>query len=269
MAMLVDVKRRRDAWDAIKRVTGNSKSALLIHYSCESFYKTDGRSPRVTSIAVRRLESAQTISFSIHKVAESYGLSVDKIDENCDRLELQMLDEFYKLVEENRNCNWIHWNMRDENYGFEAIKRRYQILQGNCLQEISDSKLYDLSRLLVGIYGHDYVGHPRLESLVRKNNMTDTGFLSGAQEAEAWDNKQFLDLHRSTLRKVDLFADIIGRIENGSLKTDTSKWKLYTEYIKYHPAYSGLVIIGGICGAAYGVWHLYSVWNWSAIKSMF
>jgi hypothetical protein len=58
-------------------------------------------------------------------MAEINGLPAGKIDENYDKLEPQMLDEFYHFVEANRNCNWIHWNMRDENYGFEAIKRRY------------------------------------------------------------------------------------------------------------------------------------------------
>lgn len=261
MKMLVDLKRRRQSRDAIKRVLKNSNSALLIHYSCESFYKTDGRSPRITSVAVRRLDSAQTVSFSIHKMAEINGLTVGEIDANYDKLELQMLDEFYHFVEANRNCNWIHWNMRDENYGFEAIKRRYQVLQGEHFQEIVDSKLFDLSRLLGGIYGWDYIGNPKLENLVRKNDMTDTGFLTGQQEADAWDNKQFLDLHRSTLRKVGLFADIVGRIENGSLKTDVGKWALYTDYIKNHPAYSGIAIFGTVAGAVFGIWHLYSVWN--------
>jgi hypothetical protein len=269
MKILIDLKRQRKSWDAIQRLLANSKNVLLIHYSCESFYKTDGRSPRVTSIAVRRLESAQTVSFSIHKMAEINGLSADKIDENYDELELQMLDEFYQFVESNHNCNWVHWNMRDENYGFEAIKRRYQVLKGQHFQEITDSKLFDLSRLLFGIYGPDYIGHPRLESLVRKNNMTDTGFLTGQQEADAWDKKQFLNLHRSTLRKVDLFADIVGRIENKTLKTDVGRWGLYADAIRNHPAYSSALIVGALASAAYAIWHLYSVWNWSAIKSSF
>lgn len=269
MTLLVDLKRRRQSWDAIDRILANSGNALLIHYSCESFAKTGGSSPRITSIVVRKLVSAQTVSFSIHKMAEINGLPIAKIGEHCDQLELKMLDEFYQYVEANRNSNWIHWNMRDENYGFEAIKRRYQVLQGKHLQEINESKLFDLSRLLGGIYGWDYIGHHRLESLVRKNNMTDTGFLTGKQEADAWDNRQFLDLHRSTLRKVDLFADIVGRIQNRSLKTDAGKWSLYTDYLKHHPAYSGIVIIGALAGSVYAIWHLYSVWSWGAIKSFF
>ncbi|HUF19319.1 MAG TPA: hypothetical protein VMP00_01065, partial [Burkholderiales bacterium] len=46
-------------------------TALVIHYSCESFYdKTDGKTPRITFIAVRNLRSGQTDSFSIHQMAE-------------------------------------------------------------------------------------------------------------------------------------------------------------------------------------------------------
>lgn len=48
---------------------------VVIHYSCESFYERDNpRSPRVTSIALRNLDSGQTKSFSIHLVAERCNL---------------------------------------------------------------------------------------------------------------------------------------------------------------------------------------------------
>jgi len=42
------------------------RAAWVIHYSCESFYdRPNGASPRITSIAVRKLDSGQTLSFSI------------------------------------------------------------------------------------------------------------------------------------------------------------------------------------------------------------
>jgi hypothetical protein len=215
------------------------------------------------------LESGQTASFSIHKAAEITALPVDKIDQHCNQLELHMLDEFYQFAEANKNCHWIHWNMRDENYGFAAIKRRYQVLQGTHFKEMNQSKLHDLSRLLGEIYGWNYIGHPRIESLARKNNMTDTGFLTGAQEAEAWDNKKYLDLHRSTLRKVDLFSDIFWRLQSGSLKTDVGKWTLYIEHVKRHPAYTTIVVIGALGTALFGIWRASSVLTWAAIKSAF
>ena len=45
---------------------------------------------------------------------------------------------------------WLHWNMRDENYGFYAIERRYQMLEGEPYA-ISDDRKIDILRLS-GIY---------------------------------------------------------------------------------------------------------------------
>jgi hypothetical protein len=72
----------------------------VIHYSCESFYdRPSGASPRITSIAVRRLGSGQTTSFSIHQVAERHGHDLEKIDPSYDTFERQMLEEYFSFVD--------------------------------------------------------------------------------------------------------------------------------------------------------------------------
>jgi hypothetical protein len=69
-----------------------------------------------------------------------------------------------------------------------------------------------------------------MEKLVEKNKITDKDFLGGANEAVAFENKEYVKLHQSTLRKVDILAGIIERIDNNSLKTN-STWKdLYGAY---------------------------------------
>ena len=54
---------------------------------------------------------------------------------------------------------YMHWNMRDINYGFPAIEHRYRVLGGNPVI-IDDDKKLDLARLLIDIYGVGYAGHP-------------------------------------------------------------------------------------------------------------
>ena len=45
--------KRKKAEKIIKIIDKNPEMYLIIHYSCESFYDiTDGRTPRITSIAV-------------------------------------------------------------------------------------------------------------------------------------------------------------------------------------------------------------------------
>ena len=60
------INTHRKAKEIINSFYDNNSHTLLIHYSCESFYDIkDGRTPRITSIAIRYLDSSQTKSFSI------------------------------------------------------------------------------------------------------------------------------------------------------------------------------------------------------------
>jgi hypothetical protein len=242
------VQKRRQAKMKLSDLMSKSDQVIVIHYSCESFYdRPDGSSPRITSIAVRNLDSGQTTSFSIHQVAERKGYSATVLEQHYDDLEKLMLGEFYDFVLRHSSHIWLHWNMRDINYGFPAIAHRFKVLQG-VPEDIDESKLVDLSRLVVAIYGVDYAQHPRLTSLIEKNQITHRDFLAGQVEADAFNNKQYVQLHQSTLRKVGIFANIVERAADGSLKTN-STWKdIYGGYptaiieiIKENPIISGFV----------------------------
>jgi len=219
--------QRKVTLGRMDRIMEHPEDALLIHYSCESFYdRPDGKTPRVTSIAVRNLGSGQTESFSIHKIAEQKRLPLESIHDHYDELEKEMLDEFFQFVLENQGKTWIHWNMRDINYGFSAIEHRFKALGGSPFA-LHEDKKFDLARALIALFGVKYVGHPRLERLVEKNKITDRDFLSGENEAKAFDEKEYVKLHQSTLRKVDILANIFGRAADGSLKTNSKWYEIY------------------------------------------
>lgn len=212
------------AKNTISEICEKSENYLMIHYSCESFIdKPDRGTPRVTSIAVRYLKNAQTKTFSIHTIAEQKHLPFNTIEENYDNCEKEMLKQFFSFVKQHTTMKWIHWNMRDHNFGFYAIENRYKVLGGVPVC-ISDDRKIDLARLLVDRYGKYYIENPRMQKLVEKNHMTKMDFLTGAEEAEAFNNKEYIKLHKSTLRKVDLFSSIIFAAADGTLKTN-SKWK--------------------------------------------
>ena len=224
-------RRRKETKELIKTLQENSKTVLVIHYSCESFYEiTDGRSPRITSIGVRNWNSGQTNSFSIHLAAEKKEISFSEIDKHYDMLEKVMLDDFFNFVSKNSHCYWVHWNMRDSNYGFAALEHKHEVLQGTPTK-ISEDKKFDLSRALVSLYGIRYISHPRLPTLVEFNHITNQDMLSGTEEANAFEEKEFIKLHQSTLRKIDVLSNILERTADKSLRTNT-KW--YTN-ISFHP----------------------------------
>ena len=228
----VNPARQKAARTALDGIFAESSNVWVIHYSCEiCFYPNTpgGRSPRITSIALRRLDNGQTVSFSIHKVAETKGVATSDISKYYDCLEREMLQDFYKQLKNYQQMKFLHWNMRDSNYGFQAIEHRYRVLcrNDNDVYLVDDKDKTDLARLLVDIYGFGYIGHSRLEKLLEKNNISQLNFLTGAQEAEAFENKEFVALHQSTLKKVDVMANIAGRAHDRSLKTNSGWWDMH------------------------------------------
>ncbi len=261
------IRRRRDARAQLARLTDNAENVVVIHYSCESFYeRPNGASPRITSIAVRNFGTGQTTSFSIHQMAErDKKLNPVEIHANYDDLEKKMLKEFYEYVEAHQGHTWLHWNMRDINYGFPALAHRLKVLGGKPF-EIHESRLCDLARLLVSLYGVGYAAHPRLATVVAKNKISDLGFLTGEEEAKAFENREYVRLHQFTLRKVDILADIAGRAADGILKTDARLKEIYggyflafTELMREHWLFTLLGVVGAIASIVGLLLYLFNV----------
>lgn len=238
------LSRRRKTRDKMNRILDHPEDALVIHYSCESFDRDDGRTPRVTSIAVRNLDSGQADSFSIHQIAEQKKIPFDEIHDHYDELEKEMLESYFQVANKNQGKTWIHWNMRDSKYGFAALEHRLKVLSEKPFV-LPEDKKFDLARAMFALYGESYIGHPRLEKLVEKNNITNRDMLTGAQEAEAFETKNYVQLHQSTLRKVDIMANIFERAVDGTIKTN-ARWgdvhgfhpAVVVEVVKKHWGYS-------------------------------
>lgn len=263
------LRKRKSVASKMEVLLDQAATSLVIHYSCESFYpdmdakalavasavgeaaiaiasskptvgKADGTSARITSIAIRNLESGQTDSFSLHQIAEERRIPFDHISEHYDDLEKGMLDRYFAFIANRQHCNFIHWNMRDIVFGFAAIEHRYRVLNGVPIL-ISDDRRFDFSRALVTLYGTNYIGHPRLENIVAFNNISSMDFLTGKAEAKAWDDKEFVKLHHSTLRKVDVMANLFQRSVEKTLKVRTNWFQqngfsiaVVGEYAKEH-----------------------------------
>lgn len=256
------IRRCREAKKQLAGIWEKRNRALVIHYSCESFYdRGEAESPRITSIAVRNLATAQTKSFSIHQLAERDGrVSREDIGDNYDRLEKRMLEEFFNYAKNHEDCTWLHWNMRDANYGFEALEHRFRI-HGEEPFVIPEALRFDLARVLIELYGVNYIGHPRLEMLAGKNDISTRDFLNGEKEARAFEDGKYVALHRSTLRKVDIISDIASRAVDDTLATDAKLKEIYGSYLvclmekgKGHPLYFLLCLLAAIAGVIGCLW---------------
>jgi hypothetical protein len=247
------LSKRRKAVNQLRVIGERQDNTLVIHYSCESFYdRSDGSTPRITSIAVHTFASGQTESFSIHKIAELTHLSPKQIVDHYDDLERQMLDEFFQFLTKNERCTWVHWNMRDINYGFQAIEHRYRVLGGEPIR-LPEERKVDLARTLKDVYGRNYINDPKLGSLTQKNKISNIGYLDGKDEAAAFEAREFVKLHQSTLRKVNVIASILERTLQGNLKTNAKWYQIYgfhpkalLEIIMEHWIWSLVVVIATV-----------------------
>ena len=258
-------KQQKDSRKALAELFSKADNVTVIHYSCESFYDLEeGHTPRITSIALRNLDSAQTISFSIHQTAEVNGIGLAGIEEHYDNLEKDMLNLFFSHLSGFRGMKYLHWNMRDTSYGFQAIEHRFRALRWKDEDTepyvVNDNNKVDLGRLIPDIYGSDYIEHPRMKGLVEKNGIVDLDFLPGEEEALAFENRDFAALHRSTLRKVDVIANIAALAHNRNLKTNTTWWGMhggrvgtFVKWISEHPLYVLYISIGVAIGIGTGI----------------
>ncbi|MCE2424799.1 MAG: hypothetical protein J4F45_06815 [Pseudomonadales bacterium] len=213
---------------------------------------------------MRNLESGQTASFSIHQVAERQRLDPSKITSEYDSLECQMLAEFSGHIGGWQGMKYLHWNMRDVNFGFQALQHRASV-HGFELHSIPEADRHDLSRLMVDLYGVGYVAHPRLENLLTLNEIKPRDFLSGKQEADAFDSHEYVALHQSTLRKVHVLANLAGRANVGTLKTNATWWEVHggsardvVDWLVKHPLWGLTMGILAVAGIVVGLWFGFS-----------
>jgi len=214
---------RKSALEELEKLYNDPRKTLVIHYSCESFKSSQQNSKRITSIAVRELSSGQSHSFSIHLFAEQHQISLDT---NYEDAECKMLQSFYAFVQHHIDFHWIHWNMRDVVFGFQAIATRYRLLGGTPI-EINSDNLHDLASILIRIYSKTYASHPRMFNLFDMNHISRQDVLSGEQEDSSFRAKDYHKLHHSTLKKVDIFTHCIESILTNTLKTKATFFEIH------------------------------------------
>jgi hypothetical protein len=93
--------------------------------------------------------------------------------------------------------------------------------------------------------------------LLKRNHITPPNFLSGAAEAAAFDNKNFVGLHQSTLSKVDVINNIFQRTHDRQLKTNTTWWEMrggtFRTIIKWIADNKVIALILAIAGVLLGL----------------
>ena len=221
----------KKAKETIEKINKDRNNYNIIHYSCESFKDNPDRSVRITSISILSLRYGQTTSYSIIKEAELMHIQKTEITKHYNELEKSLLKKYMRYLSSHINMKWIHWNMRDDNYGFHAIEHRAKFLGISPVVILDENKI-DLAVLLKDYYGKNYIEHPQMHSLAHKNDLNTEGFLGGGEEAEAFVRGDYFTLNRSTFRKVQVIKDIFDLVADEQLKTNSSRKEIYGSRIQ-------------------------------------
>lgn len=212
-----------EATSFFRSVKKHPERYYIIHYSSQSLYDEGvdrgGMSPRITSIVVMHLSTRQTVTFAMHAIAEELRIPKDGVERQYDDIERAILQRFYGFVRDRREKRWVHWNMRNVVFGFEHLEHRYRVLTGDEPLHIPVEVRVNLNDVLKDRYGSSFAPDPRMLSLMLLNGERDPRFLTGKEESEAFQAKDFIRMHSSTISKVEFFRYAIMLALKGRLKT--------------------------------------------------
>ena len=107
-------------------------------------------------------------------------------------------------MKKNKDCFWVHWNMKNIHFGCDAIKHRFEkLFQGlkneKQLEEIPENKKINLDSILEDIYGEKYAFNPdKLASLMSLNNgsVLNNDYLTLDREQTEFEKKNYLAIIR-------------------------------------------------------------------------
>lgn len=254
-------EKRRDALADLSHALKVRTSAFAIHYACDSF---DAAEARILAIAARNMGNNATESFSLDATAGAMGVDLKTASPaEIDSVERKLLDAFSSFLARNAGSHWLHWNMRDAKYGFDALEARHRKLKGRPTH-VPAANRFDLSARLFDLYGDRHGPKAaRLQAIAAKNGITLTDFTEWPELGRVIAAGDFKRVTRSTLRKADVLFEIADRAHRNRLKTDAKPldayggWSGWFAYLKDHPVYLALVVIGPLLAIGLTVWRIW------------
>ena len=115
----------------------------------------------------------------------------------------------------------------------------------------------NLNDLLSDRYGANYASHPKMKSLMELNGGIPMHFLDGKEEVKAFENKEFIRMHNSTLSKVGFLNSTIRKMANGKLKTSSKGFGVMLDRMFEARWAKAIGLAAGVIGFGVGIWQTY------------
>lgn len=259
------LKEMAKAKEELETLFAAPEQVNVIHYSCESFLGDNAHSPRIAAIVIMNLKTKQSVSFSLFQEAERAKIIPEHIKQYIEKLEIAMLTAFYDYIAQHPQSLWLHWNMRDSKYGFEALQDRFTALGGTPVV-IDSRQKYDLPQILGCLSGRKPGERLRLMTYIEANNLSRDDMMTGEEEAKAFDRREFRRLKDSAINKVRAISRIALLARSGTLLPKVPLWSkqglrlgLWVDEITNHLLFK----VTGIIGALFLFYEI-----WEALQSL-
>lgn len=234
----------KDAKSFLDNYVKNKSDYIYIHYARQNcFEDAYEKGPRIIIIAAMNAGNEQTMLFSLKKIADAYGIDFFEISESeQDEIEMEMLQHFFEYAESNAQKKWLHWNMKNNNFGFSAIEERYHNLGGD-VRHIDENSLFNISQILKKKYGDHYAKDAvwngkvmgKMYDIFQMNKIEDSKILNGEQEIKEYILKNITSIEQSTFGKVKAFKVLVEKAVDNDLKVRGNIFKDV-----YGPSISGI-----------------------------
>jgi len=244
-----------EAKKIVEGLKSNPAQALVIHYSRQDLMDNESgiKSPRIVAIMIKSIDGGQHECFAIHHEAEKAGVIPENISDRYEFLEERLLRSFNSFVIANKGYKWIHWDMNDVHFSFEAIRHRYNVLVPESernFQDIPNHNRINLNSLLKCIYGDNYEKEPHFENLMKTNNggVCKKGFLTIEEEAKAFKNLEFPSILESLRCKVNFLLEIVDKTIGEKLKVSSRYFVNKLRDFVTHPITATIALILSLLG---------------------
>lgn len=247
------ISERKAGRQKIKNILDKPDEVLVIHYSQAKILGDDNfTSPLITSIVIVAISGFEE-HFSIDLEADKAKVPEEEIESNYEELEASMLKSFNKFCKEFKEYYWVHWEMKNVRFGFDAIEHRYK----KVFDELDDefikiplNKRVDMCQLLEKMYGQEFSGNgDRLLNLIKKNSTKlgdSANYFTLAQEEYEFRRKNFSGVAKSVEFKVNSLRRITNLLKTRNLKIpNKNRYSIFIEFIA-HPIFILVLTLIGI-----------------------
>lgn len=260
------IKDRKEAFKRINKLLEDPAKVLIIHYSQAKTYDEDYAviSPIISAIVVKSLSGDLEKHFSLYYEADKANIPIEEIENSYRELELRNLRSFNEFVRRKKECLWVHWEMKNIHFGFEAIKHRYEKIFFELPEEkqyevIPDNQKLNLCKVLEDIYGEKFAENPdKLASLIKTNNnqILNNNYLTLDKEETEFENKNHPSIIKSLDCKVDFLRKALRLLSMKRLKVvNKNYYAIFVDMVN-HPFFT---LIGWLATVLAFILGIYSI----------